>query len=59
MQIFCLMEDNTYEKKLLLKNLNWKLIGFNLKLEENIHKSQFTFETNEDPIIGKEYVPQV
>jgi len=44
---------------LLFRDLNWKLIGFNLKLEENIQKSQFTFETNEDRIIGKEYVPQL
>jgi hypothetical protein len=34
-------------------------MGFNLKLEDNTQKSQFTFETNEDPIIGKKYVPQV
>jgi hypothetical protein len=59
MQIFFLMQDNTHGKKLLLKDLTWKLMGFNLKLEENTQKSQFTFETNEDPIIGKKYVPQV
>jgi len=44
---------------LLFKDLNLKLIGFNLKLEENIQKSQFTFETNENPITGREYMPQV